>query len=396
MNLQRFLCGRRYTAIEHAFVNGKVIYHCLTLDTSKKTLSVAQKKSHSSVEKCCENISKKHPILLVINNQQVLSKIVEKQFDNSLEAANFCFPNLLIEDFYIEITTHKTLSMVSICRKEIVEKIIETYKIKNRAITGFSIGNSALRNSIPYFNNTSFQSSNASFHLDNNKQLKSIEWEQKTTLKTYNLNGLKISNYDLLGFSAILNFYTQQNQHLHNFLDRNRELLKNFSHRKGYYHGTRIGTGVLFTILLLNTLFFFKYQNEIKVFKESMPFNKVHDDQRTAMKIEIEQKKGLVNTIAAHSNSTVSWYLDELGISIPSTVLLSKIHYQPILKKVKQDKEILFDARKIIISGTTSVDENFTEWIKNLESKSWVKSCAVLGYGTGKNTKTSFTIHLAL
>ena len=396
MNWQPHFYGMYYTAIEHTFLKGRETYRAVTLRAAKKELSLFQKKSFASFEECSSHISTKQPVLLVINNQEVLSKAIDHPFENHLEAAKFCFPNLPIQHFYIELIANKHLSIISICRKETVEKILSNYEKKGIQIAGFSLGNNPLNHHTSYFKETRFYTSNAAIDLDENKKIKSITWLQKDTSKNYQLNGLKISNHDLLAFSAILNFYTHQKNSSANFLDRNQELLRNFSIKKSYYHGLRIGPGIILILLLLNTGFFFKYQQEISIFKAQLQFHKIHEDKRAALQIEIEQQKGLANAIAAHSSSSVSWHLDALGTGIPQTILLSKLEYQPLLKKMKTGKQIAFHARKIIMQGTASNDNDFTEWLKNLETQAWVRSCTILDYGTGKKAKTSFSIQLTL
>jgi hypothetical protein len=396
MNWQPLFYGIYYTAIEHAFLNGRDAYHAITLKAAKKELSLFQKKSFASFDECSNNISTKQPVLLVVNNQEVLSKATDQPFENHIEAAKFCFPDLTIQHFYIEMIANNRLSIVSICRKETIEKILSNYEKKGIQIAGFSLGNNPLNHNTSFFKKTHFYTSNAAIDLDESKNIQSITWLQKDTSKNYQLNGLEISNHNLLAFSAILNFYTQQKNSSPNFLDRNHELLRNFSIKKSYYHGLCIGPGIILILLLLNTGFFFKYQQKISIFKEQLQFHKIHEDKRAALQIEIEQQKGLANAIAAHSGSSVSWHLDALGIGIPQTILLSTLQYQPLLKKMKKGKQIVFNARKIIIQGTASNDKDFTEWLKNLETKAWVQSCTILDYGRGKKAKTSFTIQLTL
>lgn len=394
--LKKITYGKFYTAIEHAFVNGKECYYSLTLEESKETFVIVQKKRHFSIEDCLTSISKRQPISLIINNQHTLFKVVTEKFETATDAAKFCFPTLSIEDFYIEVTNQANTNIVSICRKEIIEEILEKYKSKAVSIVDFSLGNNLLTTVSEYLYEGVFQNANSTFTLGQDHEIQSIALNKNESIQNYDLNGLEIGSDYLLGFASILGFYTKLKKNTLNFSTRNQELLKNYWQHRSFYLGVRLGVGFLFVLLLVNSFVFFEYQNTMETLDKDMRFSAEYKHKLEFIKHEIEQKKGLVHHFSVNTNSMVSLYLDEIGAQVPNSVLLTMINYQPLIKKPKEEKEILFDTAKMIISGTTSNGKEFTAWVRVLENTSWVKSCLVTNYGTGKQTNTSFTIQLIL
>ena len=96
----------------------------------------------------------------------------------------------------------------------------------------------------------------------------------------------------------------------------------------------------------------------------------------------------MVKSVNSASNSNLSKYIDELGISVPATILLTQLNFQPNKGIVKADKPLVFDANKITIKGTSKVDEAFSEWIALLEKKSWVAGVSIREYGQGKKNNS--------
>jgi Tfp pilus assembly protein PilN len=138
------------------------------------------------------------------------------------------------------------------------------------------------------------------------------------------------------------------------------------------------------------------YEGKVNNLKESIQLYRNQFQKVKELQIEVDKKKNSIENLSKKSNSTVSFFLDKLGESIPKSILLKDIQFQPLLLKIKKDKKAIFDQNKMVISGTSSNGNEFTKWLQFLEAKPWVKSTSIIDYGIGKTTKTSFLIHLEL
>jgi Tfp pilus assembly protein PilN len=393
--LKRITYGKTYNAIEHSYSDGIEKYSLLTLKEVKKEFIISNTTAFNNLENCISTIDKKQPVLLVVNNKNTISKVLERTFENTIEAAKYCFPTIQINDFYIEVSNFENSSLITVCRKEIIDTIVSLYQKENISIVGFSLGNSMSSILHSYFDMNTIKSSNTCIEIDEKNTLISSKATITKNQTTYDLKGLQISSQDVLNFGAILSFYTSKERTL-NFKARNKQLLNLFFQKRLFFYGVRMSLFLLFSIVLFNSFFFMEYQQKISVLEQEVQFANSYETKLVALKNTVQLKKELVANLTKNSNSKVSFYLDELAMDIPSSILLTTIRFQPIIKKVKEGHKILFDTEKIIISGTTKKAKDFNNWMHILEARPWVKTSSVVDYGTGKETKTSFTIYLFL
>ena len=393
--LQRITYGRTYTAIEHHFSDGLEKYSLLTLKEVKNEFKIAKTASYTQLDKCLHAIDKKQPVLLIINTKNSIGKVVERTFENPIDAAKYCFPTIQINDFYIEVSNFENSALVTVCRKEIINSIVATYQKENISIVGFSLGNSFSEILHAYFDLNQIKTSNATIAIDQKKAIASANLTTTENNTSYDLKGLKISAPYVLGFGAILNFYTAQERVL-NYKKYNLQLLNDFFQKRLFFYGIRMSLFLLFSILLVNSYYFMEYQQKIGILEQEVQFSNGYDSQRNELKKTVQRKKEFVDNLTENSNSKVSYYLDELAMDIPTSILLTSIQFQPLTKKIKEGHKIQFEEHKIIVSGTATKGKDFNNWMHVLEEKSWVKTSSVVDYGTGKQTKTSFTIQLSL
>jgi Tfp pilus assembly protein PilN len=117
-----------------------------------------------------------------------------------------------------------------------------------------------------------------------------------------------------------------------------------------------------------------------------LQLSETYKNQLHKLQEEVTQKKHLVASVQSASNSKLSLYIDELGISTPQTILLSQFYYQPIVGIQKKDNPISFKKNQIIVKGISKENEDFSNWISLLEQKKWVKNISIHAYGKGKKT----------
>ena len=86
--------------------------------------------------------------------------------------------------------------------------------------------------------------------------------------------------------------------------------------------------------------------------------------------------------------------MDQIGQSVPTSVQLIEINYQPLTTAVKNGEEIAFSQNTIIIKGTSVNPTDFSLWVTQLEQAEWVAQLQYNEYGTGKKTSESFELQI--
>lgn len=392
--LKKIAYGKTYTAIEHSFINGKEQFVLLILKEIKKEFVISFSQCYDNLQDCAASIATNNPVLLIVNTKSSIRKVVSLSFTNAVDAAKNIFPTIKTDDFYVEVARFNKSSLVTVCRKEIIETLLAACNKHNLQISGFSLGNSASELIYTHFQLQTIQTSNTTLSVHQDNSLSNTPYTSTDTI-TYDLKGMQLESTYLLSFAALLGFYTNKVQ-VSNFEEKTQLLRNVFLQKRIFFYGVRSALGSLFLLLLLNFFFFTQYNQKNAELEQETQFTTTYENSLQQLKEEVDLKKELVSNLTENSNSKVSYYLDDLAKDIPNSILLNTIHYQPLTKKIKEGKIILFDKHKLVISGLASKGKDFNQWMHTLESKSWVKSSSVIDYGTGKETKTSFTIYLFL
>lgn len=159
--------------------------------------------------------------------------------------------------------------------------------------------------------------------------------------------------------------------------------------------GLQIGLSSLLAILLLNFVLFSHYRSKMA----DLHLISSLENQSTLLnqtKERIAYKESKLNTLINNSNSKVTYYLDAIGSSLPASILLDELDYQPLLKPVQKDKSIETIQNTIVVSGLTNNKDEFTFWANILEKMSWVKTVEIQNLEFVTNNLDRFTIKIEI
>lgn len=375
------LYGKKYAAVEHAEKN---TFHFLQLSKKKNEFVISKKKHTNNFEAIIEEIKGQKHFFLVLNDEQVLTKKIPNSSSEEKKNVRTAFPNITLSDFYYDVFTNKQKnSFVAIARKEYVHRIISNYKKVGIAVIDFSLGNNVIRNLEAVVGNKSIYSSNAINSFDTNALIEINT--AAVTSETYKINDLEVSNNEVLTLGGIISYYTKNSSS-----EIHENLKENYIQKRFFDVGLKVGLGFLMILLLTNVLFFIAYTGKVNSIIGELQHRETYKNQLNELQSEVTQKKRLVESVNAASNSNLSRYIDELGISVPPKILLTQLNFHPNKGTIKADKPLVFESNKIIIKGVSIEDEPFSKWIATLERKSWIASITIHEFGQGKKaTKTS-------
>ncbi|MFD2568591.1 PilN domain-containing protein [Pseudotenacibaculum haliotis] len=386
---QKLTYGSRFCAIEHAT---NTEFYLLGLEKKKKELVIFQKKEFKDQEEVFAALKGQKHVYLIINNEQVLTKKVDFRHIAKESVVKAAFPNISVNDFYFEVAENDVSSTVSICRKEVIDRTVKAYLEKGISVIQFSLANNNFENLLPFLNDFQFHTSNTLFDVVDHKI---VDWKKsKPVAKTYDINGLIVGSNQLLPLAGILSYY--------NGVDRNTEekiqgqLVKEYQQKRFFQLGLRFGLGFLFVLLLVNFLVFSSYRNKVSDLTSELTLNETYKKQLINLTGIVDKKKKLVESINSVSNSKVIWYFDEISQSVPKTLLLSEINYQPLTRPEREGKPLIFTNDLIIVKGISKDNSDFTQWISELEEMKWIEKVSFQNYGTQKTSVTSFDFTIQL
>ncbi len=386
--------GSLYAAIEHQSNDENEQFALLVLKKEKNEFKIETQKLLESLKEVAETINKDQHLYLIVNNNQVLSKSIQKELSED-KVVQKSFPNIKISDFYYEIVQLEESTYISICRKEYIEKLINDYKQNNINIIGFTLGNNSATHLLSFIEKTNFSTSNTIISIGKN-QLKSIDLNDRIDETSYVINGIEISNTYILALASVIAYYTNSTSTSSNFKNYNVSILKYYTQKRCFSLGLKTGVALLFISLLINFLYFDFYNKKIENLTQKTQINQSQKEQLLLLNSELNSKKKLVGDIINSTASKTSLYFDLIGLIVPNTILLGSMKYQPILKNIEEQKKIVLNSQTLFIKGSSSNSQNFSTWIKNLENFDWINSVDIVDYGIGKKTNTMFELRIVL
>ena len=374
--------GSSFCAIEHA---NDAVFLLIQLKKKKKELVILQEEKRTSLKSLFEVIGKQKHVFLTINNEQVISKQIDFVHTDEERVVKAAFPNIVLQDFYFDVYQNDVISLVSICRKEVLDKIVQEYKEKGISVIDFSLGNIGIKSLMPFLDEERINTSNATVNIEGGK-IQTIEKNEGIS-QSYQINGLEANNESVLSLAGVISYYSELNKEKK---PSQKRLEKEYEQKRFFNLGIQVALGFLFTVLLINFLVFSSYRSEVGILKTELELNETYKKQLTSLNDVVSKKKKLVESITSASSSRIIWYVDQISKTVPNTLLLKEMNYQPIIGSIKEKKPIQFKTNLIEVQGVLKNDVDFNQWIAVLEGLKWIEKVSNVNYRIGKSKQTTF------
>ncbi len=389
------LFGNRFSGIEHTFKNGSDSIIVSVLKKSKNEIDLNSTFEIETLEALSNKLKKSQHAYLIINNEKVLTKQIESEQKEALKLVYKAFPNIKIDDFYFEILSEKNNHFVALCRKDYVDELINNYAKLKLYIISISFGNSSVSTLKPFIKSNAIYSSNSKIIVKDNYIIDIQKIENDLT-HNYELNGLTVSNENLLSFSGALNNILKVNATVTNYETKKNEALNNYKQVSFFKQFLKFAGLFLLVGLLINFLVFSYYFNKVNELNQISEINQSTKNRIIKLNESVSKKQKMVDDLLKSNGSKSSFFVNEIIQSLPNSIILSETNYQPLEKRIKPDKEIELNINKIRVSGISNNSELFSIWISQLEQKTWIEKINIESYGSESKSNSDFSINIKL
>ncbi len=379
-------------ALEHSILADEPIIYGLELVQKKGELDIAQMLDVTSPEDLSKLVPKTSQLFLVITDHQILSKQVSNTGTDT-EIVTEAFPNLNLNEFYYQILRTTEHSFISVCRIEYVETLIEQYEKANINITSVHLGELKMVSLATYAKNGKFCSNTSEVNYVNG-EITSIKTSGGIPKEEYTIEGLALSSKHILPLAVALDYFLGTDKISGNIEFRNLELFKKLRESRFFKNTLQIGIGFLLIVLIIN---FFAFSTKYKKWQGLQEELQVYSSQRKLIEDKqagVKTKEALVQSILATGFSRSSNYVNQIMQELPNTVLLTSLTYQPLEKPIRNDKAIDLKNGVISISGKSTDEDQFTTWLRSMESLSFTKNVTITKYGLDNKTTSGFELIL--
>jgi hypothetical protein len=154
------------------------------------------------------------------------------------------------------------------------------------------------------------------------------------------------------------------------------------------------GVSVVFIILvtLLGNYFYLNYLNqEIADLEVDLTLHNDNLSLLEKLKQEQTRKEMLVENSGVFQKYFLTFYLDKLIGTVPTTISLQESSLFPVKEALKEKQKVEIDNHTLTLIGTTPTSEILEEWMNKMNRFSWVKSVELINY-LKENKEASFKL----
>lgn len=386
--LRNMLLGKAFVAVEFFMLEKKEQIAFLKVESKRNELAIVESDTLNNIE---ELVTHKTggPVALVINNDQVIQKEITDVDPSDKKLLHKAFPNLRYEEFYYQIWRCDHMSVIALCRRSYVQELISKTKGFFK-VAAVSLGTTPLSVLTGFGLPEVIATSTHSIHLNRSEGLLV---PQPAIGEKYIINGLEISDAQLLGFAGALGFLMPPGT-TGNIAELNGELDRNFMQDAFFNKGLKAVIVLLLSLLVINFLLFSYYFDKASQVSETVSTNKVDIENAAKLKKRIKEKQERFSALNGSAGAASSAVINDLVKDMPTSILLTEITYHPLEKKVKENEPITTRDSLILVSGTTLSNDAFTGWMENIEKNKWVKGTTITAFGKDQENNTGFSVNI--
>lgn len=388
--LENIIFGNQFLGIEiFSELNSQKV-HSIIVDKKKEDLVISDTFKFDNLEGANFDDFSNLPTIITLYTDKVLIKESELTEKNDIVLVKKNFPNLTIEEFYFDIWRMDGKAIISIARKNYIDEIINLFQENKKLnILGFNIGISNIKHLTTFISEDDILFNSKSFHKNNIL----IGTNKSNHSKIYSVNGINIKSDNLISFSSIVNFISESSN---GSIDQLNIFLKNEFFQKNLFKKyIKFFTFTLLGILLVNFLIFNYYynkSNEVNILSS----NEIENQKKIEnLKKTIVDKEKSVTELSLTNTQRISFVLNKIGKSVPTTIILNELQFQPLLKKGNSEVLTKYSEKNIIVAGISNSNIEFTNWIENLSSFENIQEVIILQFEKEDNI-TSFKINILI
>lgn len=387
--------GNYFCGVEHTSQNGKEVLYTTVIKKKGNSLDLKDIFQSTSVGELAPILPKKQHLCLVINNENVITKPLESSETDALKLIYKSFPNINLDDFYYEILIQNGKRFIAICRRAYVDELVTAYTDLGYHTISLTLGNNIVSSVIPYINSPCILTSNKMIWIEN-KSITKLENIDLGSIESYNINGLNIQNNYILSFAGALNCLLGSFHTLSNLNAKIVELREHFKHTRFFNQFLKFGLVFILTMLLINFFFFNYYFNQVQTLQLASQSNQTAKSKIIKLSEQIATSQTLAEDILKSKASKSSFYVNTIVKSLPNSILLSKLDYQPLEQGIKKDKPLAMLENTMVVNGETHDGPSFSKWIADLESIDWIDQVEILNYEDTSANLSSFGLKIRI
>lgn len=329
----------------------------------------------NKIKECIGN----QPVFLAVDGKGVLLKSIKADTDKPL--LKQIIPTAGEDEFILDSFQGEDRTYVSLARKEFLQEITEELNKAGIIVICVALGPWRTVNLIKYFDSLPDELRSGNYYFRFNKTGQVISTFEKTDEyleETIIVDSREIKSTSFLALSIALEYYIEEDKECLFDLIRNnkREYLSKILFNK-------VGILLLvliFVVLMVNTLLYFHFSDRKQVLENKLSGNQELKNRLDSLQKELDWKKNFLMQSGMLNRSKKAFYADRIAGTVPQNIILEKLEINPVIGKIRLNKEITLRTDVIFINGNARNSSDLNNWINKLKELSWVNRVEIVSY----------------
>lgn len=293
------------------------------------------------------------------------------------------------DDFYFSSYELKSTVAVSFIRRSLVETLLEQLTAAKAFVWGIHTGPVVLAELLVGSSGVDSLSLDYSVTIANG-DIKKLERNAEAPKRFATDSGFL--DTDAAYVEAIRRLTLQPQENYHQGLDEKTQQSTKANYKE-YVRFVKLGVGILgfFLVALVGNYFYVNHLNDEAAQLES-DISGYGENLALIDRLQQEKQRKLllIENSGVQSSKYVSFYLDDLGSSVPSAIQLTTVETFPLIEPLKPKRKVELNTQHITITGWSGSSKVLDDWIETIERKKWVNGVELINYVRINDQKATF------
>lgn len=372
LNHKVFQAGKVYGVEIEIISNLEFHYRVVLLQ--KKNRLLVKSETFVSIDELLKSLDKGIPLVISIDGKGVLHKKLSNK--DVTELLSSVLPNANNDDFFVQkYELNKNEAYASVCRNDVVEKLLEQFSANKFVVYKVFLGPFQL--TVLDNINRVIQTTNHKIEFVSNK-IWNIEKSVNSADGYHSFRHQTISSLYLVAFANALSYFDEKGGL--EFNQSNGSLISDYYYSRLYKIGLAVILFLVLLVLSVNYYFLNQYKSDYERLDQQVQINSEYSTLLEKLNKELATKEDIFSKSGYEKNSHLTLYVNEIILIKPDGIKLDKCQYQPTINKIKDNEEIQYSNDVVLVSGFARSSILVDGWAKGIEKLKWVKQVNIVSY----------------
>lgn len=333
------------------------------------------KASGSTTPDQLKSVVRRKDVVLNISGKQVIWKKLP-EFPNE-NIAGAIVPSAREQDFYAQAYSNGSVHFGGMIRKNVLDEILAELKSRKIQVVDVSVGPLNALEYVAFYGTTQLPTSSA--HV---KQVgEQLELDRSTVANRENItiDGTVFTNLQTNAFGAALRYHLPSTS-----IHSEHEAIADQA-EESKFDQMKLILAVLFGCFLffvLGTNLFLRqsYETALKDLEVINSSNETAFNQLQVKQGDLKRKQDLLIQNGIHRSGKMAYYADQIGLSIPSNMILLELDLYPLEKTLKEGERANFNRKLLEVTGVAKTSGSLNSWTSTLHQLPFVKEVTINNY----------------